>query len=59
MLLNNLQKEYNELNMCTSTHGKKLKQDINESRKEVKLYVDTAFKHFQDLLNESLVQEWT
>ena len=31
LLLDNLQKEYNELNIHASTHGKKLKQDLNKA----------------------------
>ena len=53
-----LQKEYNSLDMRASAHGKKLKKDLNEIRKEVKRYIDTAFKYFQDLFDKSLVQEW-
>ena len=58
LLLDDLQKEYDELDMRASAHGKKFKQELNKAQKEVKVYVDTAFKYFQDLLNESLVQEW-
>ena len=53
-----LQMEYNALDTCASVLGKKLKQDLNEAQKEVKGYIDTAFKYFQDLLNKSLVLEW-
>ena len=56
--LDNLKKEYGELDMCASAHGKKLKQELDKALKEVKGYVDTAFKYFQDLLDKSLVQEW-
>ena len=58
LLLDDLQKEYNALDTCISTHGKKLEQELDEARKEVKSYVNTAFKYFQDLLDKSLVQEW-
>ena len=58
MLPDNLQKEYSKLKMCTSAKGKKLEQDLNEAWKEVKSYIDTAFKNFQDLLIKSFVQEW-
>ena len=58
LLLNNLQLEYNALEMHASALGKKLEQDLNEARKEVKGYIGTTFKYFQDLLDKSLVQEW-
>ena len=56
--LDMLQLEYNALDMHASTCGKKLKQDLEKVQNKVKGYVDTAFKYFQDLLDESLVQEW-
>ena len=56
--LNTLQSEYDALETCASARGKKLKQDLDKAQKEVKGYIDTTFKYFQDLLNESLVQEW-
>ena len=56
--LDTLQSEYDALEMCASARGKKLEQDLNEARKEVKGYIDNAFKYFQYLLDESLVQEW-
>ena len=57
LLLDDIQKEYMDLNTCTSTHGKKLKKDLEEAPKEVKSYIDMASKYFQDLLDESLVRE--
>ena len=50
--------EYNALDMHASALDKKLEQDINKAQKEVKVYVDTTFEYFQDLLNESLVKKW-
>ena len=57
-MLEHLQWEYGNLNTCASAYGKKLKQDLDKARKEVKLYIDISFKYFQDLLDENLVQEW-
>ena len=53
-----LQMEYNALDTCSSVLGKKLEQDLDNVRKEVKGYIDTTFKYFQDLLDKSLVQQW-
>ena len=55
LLLNNLQKEFDKLNMYASAHGKKLMQHLNKARKEVKAYIDTAFKYFHHFLDESFV----
>ena len=40
LLLNNLQLNYNALDMCASAPGKKLEQELNEAQKEVKGYED-------------------
>ena len=45
--------------MCASTHGKKLKQELNKAQKEVNVYIDTTFEYIQDLFDESLVQKWS
>ena len=55
LLLDDLQKEYDALEMCTRPHGKKLKQELDKARKEVKGYIGTTFQYFQNLLNKSLV----
>ena len=52
LLLDNLQLEYNALDMRASVHGNKLKKDLNKALKEVKGYIDIVFKYFQSLLDK-------
>ena len=41
--------------MGLACHGKKLEQELDKAWEELRGYVDTSFKYFQDLLDESLV----
>ena len=42
--LDTLQSEYDAFETCASARGKKLRQDLDKAQKEVKGYIDTAFK---------------